>query len=58
MLGSCFGGCVVEFLLEGKGGCVIGICKNEIVDYDIMEILGEFYYINVDMYCLFKEFLI
>ncbi|TYR81234.1 6-phosphofructokinase [Priestia megaterium] len=55
VLGSRFGGRAVELLMEGKGGRAIGIRKNEIVDYDIMEILGEPHYINEDMYRLSKE---
>ncbi|MFP7732597.1 6-phosphofructokinase [Priestia aryabhattai] len=55
VLGSRFGGRAVELLLEGKGGRAIGIRKNEIVDYDIMEILGEPHHINADMYRLSKE---
>ncbi|MED3943196.1 6-phosphofructokinase [Priestia megaterium] len=55
VLGSRFGGRAVELLLQGKGGRAIGIRKNEIVDYDIMEILGEPHHINADMYRLSKE---
>lgn len=55
VLGSRFGGRAVELLMEGKGGRAIGIRKNEIVDYNIMEILGEPHHIDERMYQLSKE---
>lgn len=55
VLGSRFGGRAVELLMEGKGGRAVGIRKNEIVDYNIMEILGEPHHIDERMYQLSKE---
>ncbi|MBM7703119.1 6-phosphofructokinase [Metabacillus iocasae] len=55
VLGSRFGGHAVQLLLQGKGGRAVGIRQNNIVDYDIMDILKEPHHINLDMYKLSKE---
>ncbi|KOO50848.1 6-phosphofructokinase [Priestia koreensis] len=55
VLGSRFGGHAVDLLLAGHGGRAVGIRKNEIVDYDIMEILKEKHEIDMNMYQLSKE---
>ncbi len=40
MLGSLFGNRATKLLSEGKGGRVVGIVDNKIVDFDIMEALS------------------
>ncbi|WP_018662522.1 6-phosphofructokinase [Heyndrickxia acidiproducens] len=55
VLASRLGARAVELLLEGKGGRAVGIENNQIVDHDIMEILGLPHKINKLMYQLSKE---
>jgi len=55
VLASRLGARAVELLLEGKGGRAVGIEKNELVDYDIIEALGRKHQINMDMYKLSEE---
>lgn len=45
VLASRLGARAVELLLEGKGGRAVGIERNQLVDYDIIEALKkETYY--------------
>lgn len=55
VLGSRFGGYAVDLLLQGRGGRAVGIQKNELVDYDILEVLGKEHHIDMNMYKLSKE---
>ncbi|GAA0333222.1 6-phosphofructokinase [Bacillus carboniphilus] len=55
VLASRLGARAVELLLDGKGGRSVGIESNELVDYDIIEILSKPHKVNLDMYRLSKE---
>ncbi|MGV3464722.1 MAG: 6-phosphofructokinase [Heyndrickxia sp.] len=55
VLASRLGAKAVELLMEGKGGRAVGIEKNEIVDYDIIEALSRKHKLDYDMYKLSKE---
>lgn len=55
VLASRLGAKAVELLLEGKGGRAVGIEKNQLVDYDIIEALAQPHKINMDMYKLSQE---
>jgi 6-phosphofructokinase 1 len=55
VLASRFGARAVELLMDGKGGRAVGIEKNKLVDYDIIEALGKQHEINLNMYKLSKE---
>jgi 6-phosphofructokinase 1 len=55
VLASRLGARAVELLLEGKGGRAVGIEKNEMVDYDIIEALGKPHNLDMDLYKLSKE---
>ncbi|GKU81549.1 6-phosphofructokinase [Niallia sp. NCCP-28] len=55
VLASRLGSYAVELLLEGKGGRAVGIEKNELVDYDIIEALGRKHTIDNNLYQLSKE---
>ncbi|WP_050616030.1 6-phosphofructokinase [Bacillus testis] len=55
VLASRLGAKAVELLLEGKGGRAVGIEKNELVDYDIIEALGRPHKIDMGMYKLSQE---
>ncbi|QQZ10628.1 6-phosphofructokinase [Heyndrickxia vini] len=55
VLASRLGAKAVELLLEGKGGRAVGIENNELVDYDILEILGKPHKVALDIYRLSKE---
>ncbi|AEP01694.1 MAG: 6-phosphofructokinase [Heyndrickxia faecalis] len=55
VLASRLGARAVELLLEGKGGRAVGIQNNQLVDHDILEILGKPHAINQNMYKLSKE---
>lgn len=55
VLASRLGAKAVDLLLEGKGGRAVGIEKNELVDYDIIEALGKAHTIDMDMYQLSQE---
>jgi 6-phosphofructokinase 1 len=55
VLASRLGARAVELLLEGKGGRAVGIQNNQLVDHDILEILGQPHTIDKNMYRLSKE---
>jgi len=55
VLASRLGAYAVELLLEGKGGRAVGIEKNQLVDYDIIEALGRKHTIDSNLYKLSKE---
>ncbi|MGM0843971.1 MAG: 6-phosphofructokinase [Bacillota bacterium] len=55
VLASRLGSRAVELLAEGKGGRAVGIEKNQMVDYDIIEALAKEHILDLDMYKLSKE---
>lgn len=55
VLASRLGARAVELLLDGKGGRAVGIEKNELVDYDIIEILSRKHKIDMNLFNLSKE---
>ncbi|ALC89692.1 6-phosphofructokinase [Bacillus sp. FJAT-18017] len=56
VLASRLGARAVELLIEGKGGRAVGIEKNSIVDYDIIEVLEEKKHVlDLDIYKLSQE---
>ncbi|SDQ43877.1 6-phosphofructokinase [Virgibacillus subterraneus] len=55
VLASRLGAMAVDLLLSGKGGRMVGIQNNQIVDHDIVGVLSEKHTINNDMYQLSKE---
>jgi 6-phosphofructokinase 1 len=55
VLASRLGAKAVELLLEGKGGRAVGIEKNAVVDYDIIEALGRSHTLDFDLARLSKE---
>jgi 6-phosphofructokinase 1 len=55
VLASRLGARAVELLIEGKGGRAVGIEKNEMVDYDIIEALAKPHTIDLNLYKLSKE---
>lgn len=55
VLASRLGAKAVELLLEGKGGRAVGIEKNSMVDYDIIEALAKPHTLDLDLYKLSKE---
>ncbi|MBP1947768.1 6-phosphofructokinase [Virgibacillus litoralis] len=55
VLASRLGAMAVDLLLSGKGGRMVGIQNNQIVDHDILGVLSEKHKINHDMYQLSKE---
>lgn len=55
VLASRLGARAVELLLEGKGGRMVGIQNNRIVDHEIAEVLRQKHTINSDMYRLSQE---
>jgi len=55
VLASRLGARAVELLIQGKGGRAVGIEKNQIVDYDIIEALGKKHQLDLHMYKLSKE---
>ncbi|RDW21791.1 6-phosphofructokinase [Oceanobacillus chungangensis] len=55
VLASRLGAKAVEILLNGKSGRMVGIENNELVDYDINDILSKKHEIDKDMYQLSKE---
>lgn len=55
VLASRLGARAVELLIEGKGGRAVGIEKNQLVDYDIIEALGRKHQLDLNMYKLSKE---
>lgn len=55
VLASRLGAYAVELLMEHKGGRAVGIERNEIVDYDIIEALAKPHKIDQRMYELSQE---
>lgn len=55
VLASRLGARAVELLLDGKGGKAVGMVKNHIVDYDIIEALKQPHTIDKKMYDLSSE---
>lgn len=55
VLASRLGARAVELLLEGKGGRAVGIERNQLVDYDIIEALKKKHTIDRKMYDLSAE---
>lgn len=55
VLASRLGARAVELLIEGKGGRAVGIEKNSLVDYDIIEALGRKHKLDLDLFRLSKE---
>jgi 6-phosphofructokinase 1 len=55
VLASRLGARAVELLMEGNGGRAVGIEKNKIVDYDIVEALGQSHKIDNSLYRLSQE---
>ncbi len=55
VLASRLGAYAVELLVEGKGGRAVGIEKNQLVDYDIIEALSRKHTIDTNLYRLSKE---
>jgi 6-phosphofructokinase 1 len=55
VLASRLGARAVELLMEGKGGRAVGIEKNAIVDYDIIQALGNRHTIDIGLFRLSKE---
>ncbi|WHY65951.1 6-phosphofructokinase [Neobacillus sp. SuZ13] len=55
VLASRLGARAVELLIEGKGGRAVGIEKNQLVDYDIIEALGREHKLDLDLYKLSME---
>ncbi|PLR77787.1 6-phosphofructokinase [Bacillus sp. V3-13] len=55
VLASRLGARAVELLLEDKGGRAVGIEKNRLVDYDIIEALAKEHTLDLDLYKLSKE---
>jgi 6-phosphofructokinase 1 len=55
VLASRLGARAVELLLENKGGRAVGIEKNLLVDYDIIEALAMPHNVDMDLYKLSKE---
>ncbi|MCT1904148.1 6-phosphofructokinase [Oceanobacillus sojae] len=55
VLASRLGAAAVELLLNNKGGRMVGIQNNQIVDNDINDILKLKHHINNDMFQLSKE---
>jgi 6-phosphofructokinase 1 len=55
VLASRLGSRAVQLLIEGKGGRAVGIEKNNIVDYDIIEALGREHTLDMNLFGLSKE---
>jgi len=55
VLASRLGARAVELLIEGKGGRAVGIEKNQLVDYDIIEALDRQHTLDLDLYKLSME---
>jgi len=55
VLASRLGARAVELLMEGRGGRMVGIENNQLVDYDIHEVLEKQHEIDLGMYDLSKE---
>jgi len=55
VLASRLGARAVELLIEGKGGRAVGIEKNQLVDYDIIDALDKKHRLDLDLFKLSKE---
>ncbi|NHM30576.1 6-phosphofructokinase [Neobacillus terrae] len=55
VLASRLGARAVELLMEGKGGRAVGIEKNRLVDYDIIEALAKKHTLDLNIYKLSQE---
>lgn len=55
MLASRLGARAVELLIAGKGGRAVGIERNELVDYDIVEALALPHKLDLNISRLAKE---
>lgn len=55
VLASRLGARAVELLIEGKGGRAVGIEKNQLVDYDIIEALQRKHTLDLNLFNLSKE---
>lgn len=55
VLASRLGAKAVELLMEGKGGRAVGIEKNAVVDYDIIEALERSHVLDSELSILSKE---
>ncbi|CAM3754679.1 6-phosphofructokinase [Mesobacillus zeae] len=55
VLASRLGARAVELLMEGRGGRAVGIEKNQMVDYDIIEALAKKHTVDLNLYKLSKE---
>ncbi|MEH7176476.1 6-phosphofructokinase [Neobacillus vireti] len=55
VLASRLGARAVELLIEGKGGRAVGIEKNSLVDYDIVEALERKHKLDLELVKLSKE---
>lgn len=55
VLASRLGARAVELLIEGKGGRAVGMERNCLVDYDIIEALGREHTLDLDIYNLSQE---
>ena len=55
VLAARLGARAVELLIEGKGGRAVGIEKNQLVDYDIIEALGRKHTLDMNLARLAQE---
>ncbi|WP_342432560.1 6-phosphofructokinase [Neobacillus sp. FSL H8-0543] len=55
VLASRLGARAVELLIDGKGGRAVGLEKNSLVDYDIIEALDRKHKLDLDLYTLSQE---
>ncbi|WP_442595430.1 6-phosphofructokinase [Neobacillus sp. D3-1R] len=55
VLASRLGAKAVELLMDGKGGRAVGIEQNQLVDYDIIEILERKHSLDLNLFKLSKE---
>ncbi|WP_174729561.1 6-phosphofructokinase [Mesobacillus harenae] len=55
VLASRLGARAVELLIEGNGGRAVGMEKNQMVDYDIIEALAKEHHLDLNLYKLSKE---
>jgi 6-phosphofructokinase 1 len=55
VLASRLGARAVELLIEGKGGRAVGIEKNQLADYDIIDALNKKHTLDLDLFKLSKE---
>ncbi|GEM00657.1 6-phosphofructokinase 1 [Halolactibacillus halophilus] len=55
VLASRLGGKAVDLLLEGQGGRMVGIQKNELVHHDIIEALKQKHSLDMSIYQLMSE---